>query len=112
MRQEINPPTLPEATGGTGALTYSLALLPVSIFFDPATRTVSGALAHSGTLDNATVKLKITGLSPGLLMRRGCAPETPKGMDHGRCPPPRRPECQRILIIVEKTRRLPCAVVN
>lgn len=39
----IDPETLPQATGGNGALTYSISPpLPVGLVFDPATRVLSG----------------------------------------------------------------------
>ena len=41
--REITPFELPEATGGDGALTYSITGdLPTGLSFDPATRTISG----------------------------------------------------------------------
>ena len=33
---------LPEASGGTGELTYSVSALPTGLSFDAATRTLSG----------------------------------------------------------------------
>ena len=38
----IDPLVLPEASGGTGQLTYSVSTLPAGLVFDPATRTISG----------------------------------------------------------------------
>ena len=38
----ITPLVLPAASGGTGALTYSLLGLPAGLVFDGATRTISG----------------------------------------------------------------------
>ena len=41
--KEITPFQLPEATGGDGALTYSITgSLPAGLIFDPDTRTISG----------------------------------------------------------------------
>ena len=43
VNQEIDPLTLPEATGGDGPLTYAIRpLLPDALSFDPTTRTLSG----------------------------------------------------------------------
>ena len=39
---EIAPLVLPEATGGTAPLTYSVSSLPAGLSFDAATRTISG----------------------------------------------------------------------
>ena len=39
---EIEPLELPEVTGGTPPLTYSVSGLPAGLSFDPATRTISG----------------------------------------------------------------------
>ena len=39
---EITPLVLPEASGGTGDLTYSVSALPAGLSFDAATRTISG----------------------------------------------------------------------
>ena len=38
----ITPLVLPEASGGTGVLTYRLVGLPAGLAFDAATRTLSG----------------------------------------------------------------------
>ena len=40
---------LPEATGGTGTLTYTLTGLPAGLIFDPGTRTLSGTPSRTGT---------------------------------------------------------------
>ena len=40
--EAITPLVLPEARGGTGALTYVVSSLPYGLSFDPATRTISG----------------------------------------------------------------------
>ena len=43
VNQEIDPLTLPQATGGDGPLTYAIRpLLPDALSFDPTTRTLSG----------------------------------------------------------------------
>ena len=47
----IDPIELPEATGGTGALTYVVsATLPAGLSFDAATRTISGTPSAAGTV--------------------------------------------------------------
>ena len=44
--------TLPEATGGNGALTYSLGpMIPDGLTFDASTRTLSGTPTTAGTYD-------------------------------------------------------------
>ena len=47
----IDPIELPEATGGTGALTYVVsATLPAGLSFDATTRTISGTPSAAGTV--------------------------------------------------------------
>ena len=47
--QAIAPLTLPQATGGNGALTYALAPTVPGLTFDPAARTLTGTPTHTGT---------------------------------------------------------------
>ena len=46
--EEVAETTFPEAEGGDGALTYSLALLPGGLSFDPATRALTGTPTAAG----------------------------------------------------------------
>ena len=45
----IDPEELPEAEGGTGALTYAVSKLPAGLSFDAATRTISGTPTTAGS---------------------------------------------------------------
>ena len=47
----ISPLTLPEASGGNGALSYSLMPAVPGLMFDAATRTLSGTPTTAGTYD-------------------------------------------------------------
>jgi len=50
--EAIEALTLPDATGGNGALTYSLGpMIPDGLMFDGATRTLSGTPTTAGTYD-------------------------------------------------------------
>ena len=46
--------TLPEATGGVGAISYTLAPVPAGLTFDPATRTIAGIPSERGGNFNLT----------------------------------------------------------
>ena len=53
LDEAMDAVVLPEATGGNGALTYSLTSAPAGLaglVFDPATRTLSGTPAAAGSL--------------------------------------------------------------
>ena len=47
--QAMEAMVLPEATGGNGALTYSLTSVPAGLSFDPATRRLSGTPTEEGS---------------------------------------------------------------
>ena len=53
---EITPLVLPEASGGTAPLTYSISVLPTGLVFDAATRTISGTPA---TVESAVTVVAI-----------------------------------------------------
>ena len=64
----ITPLILPEAMGGMGMLTYTLAPVPDGLAFDPATRTLSGtpttvattATTHTYTVTDSTTGTALT----------------------------------------------------
>ncbi len=57
---EITPVTLPAATGGNGALTYSIdSMLPDGLTFDPTTRRLSGTPSGRG-FDEETNSVTVT----------------------------------------------------
>ena len=55
---EITPIVLPEASGGTGELTYSVSALPAGLSFDASTRTLSGT--PTAAIDGAVVTYTAT----------------------------------------------------
>ncbi len=66
---QITPVTLPEATGGNGALRYLLSLLPLGLNFDPDTRVISGTPTRASIRHMLYTVLDIDGSSAQLEFR-------------------------------------------
>ena len=58
---EIEPITLPEATGGTGNLTYSVTGLPAGLMFGAVTRTITGTPTELGLSE---IRYRVTDSNP------------------------------------------------